>query len=202
MKVLILGGHGTLGTAIVKELNKSKKEYEIITAGRKSGDIQVDMTSKESIEAMFQKIGNVDHIVNAAGSAAMAPLENLTQEDIKFSLSSKLLGQVNMVLIGSKYLNEKGSITLIAGIIKEEFIKMGTMYALTNGAVASFAKAAAFDVEKDIRINCVSPSVFNESMVEYGEYFKGVKPVPVEKAALAFVNVIESDINGEEIKVY
>ncbi|AVN63744.1 short chain dehydrogenase [Mesoplasma florum] len=202
MKVLILGGHGTLGTAIVKELNKSKKEYEIITAGRKSGDVQVDMTSKESIEAMFKKIGNVDHIVVAAGSAAIKPIEELTQEDIMFSINNKMLGQVNIVLIGMSFVNENGSITLITGKAKDEPIKEGTMLALTNGAVMAFAKAAACDIKKNIRINSISPSVFDESLELYGDYFKDVKPVPVEKAAIAFVNVIENDTNGEEIKVY
>ncbi|ATQ35521.1 short chain dehydrogenase [Mesoplasma entomophilum] len=202
MKILVLGGCGTLGSAIVSQLKEKDSSYEIITAGRKTGDVHVDMTSEESIEAMFAKIGNVDHIVNAAGSAEMKPMEDLTQDDIKFSINSKLLGQVNMVLIGSKYLNVKGSISLIAGVIKDELIKMGTMYALTNGAIAAFAKAAAFDTKKDIRINCISPSVLDESMVEYAEYFKGVKSVPASKAAKAFIDVIESDVNGQEIKVY
>ncbi|WP_198407626.1 SDR family oxidoreductase [Mesoplasma melaleucae] len=132
----------------------------------------------------------------------MKPIEELTNEDVIFSISSKLLGQVNMVLVTSKYVNNNGSITLIAGVIKDELIKMGSMYALTNGGVAAFAKAAAFDVKNNIRINCVSSSVFHESMVEYGEYFKGVKPVPVVKAAKAFINIIEGEINGQEVKVY
>ncbi|WP_208611717.1 NAD-dependent epimerase/dehydratase family protein [Mesoplasma tabanidae] len=58
MKVLILGGCGTLGSAIVQQLKTKNSSYQIITAGRTSGDVHVDMTSKESIEAMFEKIGN------------------------------------------------------------------------------------------------------------------------------------------------
>ncbi|ASZ09126.1 short chain dehydrogenase [Mesoplasma chauliocola] len=202
MKVLVLGGHGTLGSAVVKELKESSRNYEIITAGRKTGDVQVDMSSEKSIRNMFKQIGKVDHIVSAAGSAAVKELENITQEDIMFSVNNKLVGQVNIVLIGSEYVKEKGSITLVAGIIKDKFIKQGTMLASTNGAVAAFAKAAALDIKQNIRINCVSPSVFNESMEEYGEYFKGIKPVPVKNAAKAFVDLIESDKSGEEVKVY
>lgn len=42
-RALVIGGNGTLGKAVVAKL----KDYsvEVITAGRQSGDVQVDMTS-------------------------------------------------------------------------------------------------------------------------------------------------------------
>ncbi|WP_244166534.1 hypothetical protein [Mesoplasma tabanidae] len=126
----------------------------------------------------------------------------MSNEDIMFSINNKMLGQVNTVLIGINFINETGSITLITGKAKDEPIKEGTMLALTNGAVMAFAKAAAYDLKKNIRINSISPSIFDESLNLYGDYFKGIKAIPVAKAADAFINVIESDINGQEIKVY
>ncbi|WP_198407625.1 hypothetical protein [Mesoplasma melaleucae] len=76
MKVLVLGEAETLGFAIIKELKESKHNYEIIIGGRKSGDIQVDITSLESIKAMFEKLGKVDHIIMAAGSQRWNLLKN------------------------------------------------------------------------------------------------------------------------------
>ncbi|QHX36694.1 short chain dehydrogenase [Spiroplasma sp. BIUS-1] len=202
MKVLLVGGSGTLGSAVLKELKSNKNNYEIIVAGRNSGDVRVDMSSVESIKNMFEQIGKVDHIISAAGSAAMKPIETLTNEDAMYSVQNKLIGQVNLVLVGQNYLNDKGSFTLITGVIKDQPIKMGSMLSMVNAGVASFVKGAAIDFERDIRINCVSPSVFDESMEAYGEYFKGVKPVPVANAAKCFIESIEGDMTGHEFIVY
>ncbi|AUM62684.1 short chain dehydrogenase [Spiroplasma monobiae] len=202
MKILLVGASGTLGSAIQNELKLKEDSYEVITAGRNSGDLRVDMSSIDSIKEMFEKLGSVDHVISAAGSAAMKPIEDLTNEDVLYSVQNKLLGQLNLVLIGQNYLNEKGSFTLTTGVIKDQPIKMGSMLSMTNGAVASFVKGAAIDFKKDIRINCVSPSVFDESMKDYGEYFIGVKPVPVKNAAKCFIESIEGDFNGHEFIVY
>lgn len=66
MRILVVGGKGTIGQAIVKKL---KDNHELILAGRTSGDVQVDLTSVDSIETMFKKVGHVDAIVNASGTA-------------------------------------------------------------------------------------------------------------------------------------
>ena len=57
MRILVVGGKGTIGQAIVEKL---KDKHELIIAGRTSGDVQVDLTSVASIEAMFNKVGHVD----------------------------------------------------------------------------------------------------------------------------------------------
>lgn len=142
-------------------------------SARKSGDVNVDISSKKTIEAMFKKIGNVDHIIVAAGSAVLKKIKEIN-DGIKFSVNNKMLGQVHLTLIGQNYIQNEGSITLIAEVIKDKQIKICTMYALANGAVADFAKAMAFDIQKNISINCVSRAVFNESLQEYANILKGL----------------------------
>ena len=51
-RALVIGGHGTLGKAIVAKLNELS--VEVVTAGRSSGDYQVDMTSTDSIKALLK----------------------------------------------------------------------------------------------------------------------------------------------------
>ena len=52
MRILIVGGKGTIGRAIVEKL---KEHHELIIAGRTSGDVQVDLTSVESIEMLQEQ---------------------------------------------------------------------------------------------------------------------------------------------------
>lgn len=105
-RALVIGGNGMLGKAVVAKL----RDYsvEVITAGRQSGDVQVDMTSTESITTLFETVRNIDYVIVAAGQTHYAKLEELTPENNMISVQGKLLGQVNIVLIGQHYINDKG----------------------------------------------------------------------------------------------
>lgn len=199
MRILIVGGKGTIGRAIVEKL---KKHHELIIAGRTSGDVQVDLTSVESIETMFKKVGHVDAIVNASGTAKFQPIEEMTPEDNLVAVQSKLLGQINLVLIGQKYLRRDGSITLTTGIMKDDPIPGGASAAMANGGVAAFVKSAAIDFTHGIRINCVSPNVLVESYDKFQDSFRGFVPVPAERVAMAFVKSVEGKQTGQEYQVY
>lgn len=199
MRILIVGGRGTIGRAIVEKL---EEHHELIIAGRTSGDVQVDLTSVESIETMFKKVGHVDAIVNASGTAKFQPIEEMTPEDNLVAVQSKLLGQINLVLIGQKYLRRDGSITLTTGIMKDDPIPGGASAAMANGGVAAFVKSAAIDFTHGIRINCVSPNVLVESYDKFQDSFRGFVPVPAERVAMAFVKSVEGKQTGQEYRVY
>ncbi|WP_456442017.1 NAD-dependent epimerase/dehydratase family protein, partial [Psychroserpens sp.] len=114
MKILIIGGNGTIGNKVVSHF---KKEDTIFIAGRTSGDYTIDITDSNSIKEMFKKIGKLDAIICIAGEAKWADFNELTEDDYYIGLKSKLMGQVNLVRIGQHYLNPKGSITLSTGIL-------------------------------------------------------------------------------------
>ncbi len=199
VRILVVGGTGTIGQAVVSKLSK---EHEVITAGRTSGDVQVDLTSTESIESLFKKVGHVDAIVNASGAATFKLVEDMTPEDNLVAVQSKLLGQINLALIGQKYLHNYGSITLTTGVMKDDPIPGGASAALANGGVAAFVKSAAIDFTHGIRINCVSPNVLVESFEKYKESFRGFTPVPVEPVATAYVKSVEGKQTGQEYQIY
>jgi hypothetical protein len=52
-----------------------------------------------------------------------------------------------------------------------------------------------------LRINAVSPTVFEESMRSYGPFFRGSDPVPVARAARAFSRSIEGRQTGQVYRV-
>lgn len=199
-RALVIGGNGTLGKAVVAKL----KDYsvEVITAGRQSGDVQVDMTSTESITTLFETVRNIDYVIVAAGQTHYAKLEELTPENNMISVQGKLLGQVNIVLIGQHYINDKGSFTLVSGIIQDHPIEQGASSAMVNGAIDSFAKAALFELPRGIRLNSVSPNLFVESAEKYKDFFIGFNPVPVEKVANTFIQSALGIETAQNFKIY
>ncbi|MBC1472171.1 short chain dehydrogenase [Listeria seeligeri] len=199
MKILLIGASGTLGSAVKERL---EKKADVITAGRHSGDVTVDITSVDSIKKMYAQVGKVDAIVSATGSATFSPLTELTPEKNAVTISSKLGGQINLVLLGINSLNDNGSFTLTTGIMMEDPIVQGASAAMANGAVTAFAKSAAIEMPRGLRINTVSPNVLEESWDRLEPFFQGFNPVPAERVARAFEKSVFGAQTGESYKVY
>jgi NAD(P)-dependent dehydrogenase (short-subunit alcohol dehydrogenase family) len=197
MKILVVGASGTLGSAVVTEL---AKRHDVIKASR-SGDVKVDVKDIASVRAMFAAVGKVDAVVFTAGKAHFGPLATMTPEQMHIGISDKLMGQVNLVLAGTEYLNDGGSFTLVSGILASEPIKAGTNASMVNGAIDSFVIASAIELPRGIRINAVSATMFEEALDHYGPFFRGFKPVPVADVALAFSRGVEGADTGKIYKV-
>jgi NAD(P)-dependent dehydrogenase (short-subunit alcohol dehydrogenase family) len=193
MKILIVGGSGTLGRAVAAELSQ---RHEIVTAGRSSGDLRVDITDVASIRKMYEQAGAVEAVACAAGNVHFGPLESMTPETFDIGLRDKLMGQVNLVLAGREFVEPSGSFTLISGVLSKDPIRYGASASTVNGAIESFVRAAAIELPQH-RINAVSPTVLEESLAAYGPYFRGFEAVSAKRAALAFSKSIEGSHTGQ-----
>lgn len=198
MRILMVGALGTVGKAICDELGG---RHEIITAGRSGGDVKVDIGDENSIKAMLANVGKVDAIVAAAGHVHFGPLVQMTTEQFRGGLMSKLMGQVMLTLHGLPYLNDGGSVTLTSGVTDRDPIRQGANSATVNGGIGGFVKSAAIEMPRGCRINAVSPGLLEESAVKYDGYFPGHVPVSSRKVGLAYVKSIEGAVTGQVIVV-
>ena len=199
MKIVIIGGNGTIGSKLTSHFAKNHK---VIVVGRNSGDFQADIGDSESIKALFEKSGPVDAIVCAAGEAKWAPFREISEEDFYIGLRSKLMGQVNLVRIGCEYLNPNGSITLTTGILADDPVFMTTSAAMVNGGIHSFVKAVALEVDPGIRVNVVSPGLVEDAVDKYQDYFPGHTAIPMDKVVKGYVKSVEGLGSGEIIRIY
>jgi len=199
MKILIIGGNGTIGKKVSAHFSK---KHEVIIGGRNSGDTTVDIADSSSIEAMFASVGKVDAVVCVAGEAKWAEFDTMTEEDFYIGLRSKLMGQVNLVRIGQKYLNAGGSFTLSTGILADHPVVQTTSAAMVNGGIHSFAKAVALELKNGIRINVVSSGLVEDAVEIYEAYFPGHNPIPMRKVVNGFVKSVEGKGTGEIIRMY
>ncbi len=198
MKILVIGGNGTIGKKVVQ---KFSEKHEVITAGKTTGDIQVDISQTDSIKKMFDKTGKLDSIVCIAGEAKWAPFSDLTEDDFYVGIKSKMMGQVNITRIGLDYLNDEGSITLTTGILGDFPVVMTASAAMVNGAIHSFSKAVALELTNQKRINVVCSDLVEDSMEKYEDYFPGHTPVPMNKVVNGYVMCVQGKINGEIIRL-
>jgi NAD(P)-dependent dehydrogenase (short-subunit alcohol dehydrogenase family) len=199
MKLLIIGGNGTIGKKVSAHL---ARKHEIIIAGRNSGDITVDMTDAESIQSMFESLNKIDAALCIAGEAKWAPFNSLSEDDFYIGFRSKLMGQVNLVRIGQNYLNTGGSFTLTTGILADDPVVMTTSAAMVNGAIHGFVKAVALELKNELRINVVSPGLVEDAVEKYEAYFPGHNPIPMQKVINGYVRSVEGKGTGDIIRIY
>ena len=199
MKILVVGGTGTIGKKIVGHFLIGN---EVIVAGRSSKDYKVDIADSKSIKKLFKRVGKVDAIICAAGEAKWAPFEDLSESDFHIGLRSKLMGQVNLVRIGRKYLTKNGSITLTTGILADDPVIKTASASMVNGGIHSFVQAVALELKKGIRINVVSSGMVMDAYEKYKSYFPGHPPIPMDKMMFGYVRSVKGKGTGEIIRIY
>ena len=198
MRIVVVGATGTIGKAVVAAL---EDRHEIVKVGQTGGDHQVDIADSGSIRRLFETVGRFDALVSAAGKVHFGALAELTEKEFELGLRNKLMGQVNLVLIGRDYLNDGGSFTLTSGVLSHDPIRYGASASLVNGALESFVKAAAIELDRGLRSNVVSPGVLVESLPVFGDYFRGHEAVPGARVAKAYLKSVEGLLTGQVFQV-
>ena len=198
MKIILIGANGDIGKAAYSELSH---RHEIISVGRNSGDIQADISNRDSIISMYEQIGAIDAVVSTAGNVHFGPLTQLTQEQFMIGLKDKVMGQINLVIEGLSYLHDGGSFTLTSGVLDRDPIRLGTGAATANGAIGGFVVSAAIEMPREIRINVVSPGLLEVSESRYGSYFPGHERVSSQRVGLAYSKSVEGFGTGKVIIV-
>lgn len=194
MRVIVVGGMGTIGSAVVEALSA---RHEVIVAGRKSGVVTVDLASPDSIRSMFQSVGKFDAVVSAAGQAKFGSLDDLTDADYLFSFLNKLMGQANLVRIGRQFIADGGSFTLTTGVLSQEPIKGSASISMVNAGLEGFVRAAALELSREVRVNVVSPPWVTETLVA-----RKMDPSPGMPAAVvakAYLASVEGTMTGQTI---
>ncbi|MDR6944139.1 short chain dehydrogenase [Mucilaginibacter pocheonensis] len=198
MKIIIVGATGTMGQYLSIAL---EKEHEVIRVASKGGDIAADITSTISIENMFKMAGSFDALISTAGPTYVGPWSKLDDTEFRKGVEGKMMGQINLVLIGQRYINPKGSFTLVTGALAEEPQRNFANASAANGAVEGFVRAAAIELENGIRINAVSPTVIEDSP-QYFPYFPGEIPTTMRELEFAFRKSLFGAHTGQIIKTW
>lgn len=194
MNLIVIGATGTIGIAVADALEGAG--HEVVRASRR-GEVQVDIADPGSIRAMFARMDKVDGVVSCAGEAAFKPLLDLTDEDIALSLGNKLMGQVNLVRFGTEYVRDGGVFLLTAGIFSRNPPPGVPAIAMANGALESFARAAALDLPRGIRIHAISPPFITETARAMGMPTEGT--LPAADNAQAYLRLVEGEQTGQVV---
>ncbi|BCQ22965.1 short chain dehydrogenase [Caballeronia sp. NK8] len=194
MRVLLIGATGMLGTEIKRILDP---EHDVITASRKGSDIAVDLSDKASIVAMYDKVGKVGAVVSVGGAAKFAPLDSLGDDDYAFSITNKLMGQVNLVRCAIGHVNEGGSVTLTSGTLAQQPMVGSAAVSIVNAGVEGFVRVAALELQGKMRVNVVSPGWVAETLASMGkDASQGIEAADVAKV---YKRAVDETMTGQTL---
>ena len=125
------------------------------------------------------------------------PLAKLTDDDLAFTAANKLMGQVNLVRYGIDALADRGSFTLTTGVLTQHPEPGGAAFSLANGGVEAFARAAAIELPRGLRVNVVSPPWITETLRAMGAPLEG--GMTAAAVAPAYVACVEGAMTGQII---
>ncbi len=191
MRIILIGASGTIGQAVHDVLSG---EHDVVGVGRTSGQLHADISEPESLELLFEEASPFDAVICVAGGAAFGSLDELSDDDFQLGLSSKLMGQINMVRRGMAEIADEGSFTLTSGVLSQNPTPGSSSISMVNAGVEAFARAAALELPRGLRVNVVSPPWVSETLAEIGR--DPADGLPAADVARSYVVSVEGQMNG------
>ena len=156
----IARGLAAAGAEVVlaaRSLDKLKAE----AAALNGKAIQLDITSPDSVYAAAQAAGDVDILVNVAGTNIRKPFEDYSPDEYRMILDTNLHGIFQLTqLVGGrmKARGKGGKIISIGSLMSVRGMPYLTVYAITKGAIAQLTMSLAAEWGRDnIQVNCIAP---------------------------------------------
>ncbi|MGF6947783.1 3-oxoacyl-[acyl-carrier protein] reductase [Neobacillus sp. B4I6] len=194
----------------------------ITEAGGKALGVELNVTSKESNEAMVEKVlqtyGRIDILVNNAGISQKVTVQDMTVEDITrvFNVSMFGLFLCTQAVLKTMKNQKYGRIVSLSSVSAKRGggVFGGPHYSASKAAVLGFSKNLAREVALDgITVNCVAPGLVNTEIwksLPEDQAKKVIDGIPMGRpgeteeiaATIAFlVSKEASYITGEEVDI-
>jgi gluconate 5-dehydrogenase len=203
-RALVAGASRGIGQAIAEHLaragahtmlaSRSVEALEAIAEklrqeGHAAEAIELDVSSRESRLAAVDRAGEVDILVNVAGTNQRKRFEDYTPEEYAWLLNTNLTGLVEITQAVGRGMIERGrggkvinigSLTSVCGL------PYVSVYALTKSAMAGWTRALAAEWGRyEIHVNCIAPGFIltdlNRAMWEPPEmeqWMRGAQALP------------------------
>lgn len=221
--VIVTGGASGIGRHVVTTLQAAGATPVIVDVNVTTGDeldgvycVKCDVTSKESVDAMVQavvdKYGKIDALVNNAGVNLPRLLVDVKGEKPEYELNEKsfnIMFGINVMGVmlcaqacARQMLKQgKGVIVNMSSESGKEGSQGQSAYSATKGAVDSFTRSWAKELGKyNIRVVACAPGIMEATglrTASYNEalaYTRGVKP---EDLSTDYTKVIPMGRDGK-----
>jgi 2-keto-3-deoxy-L-fuconate dehydrogenase len=175
---LVTGGASGIGEATCKELARAGASVIVADINLEPAQalaeslpnasaVRMDVTERESIDAVASQLDRLDILVNNAGIANVGSIEKVEPEDFDrvMEVNVKSVYLVTRAFL-SLLLKVRGSIVNIGSVAGQVGIKQRFAYCTSKGAVLAMSRQLAVEYAKELRVNCICPGTVYTPFVE------------------------------------
>lgn len=166
---IVTGGASGIGAAVARRLSEAGAQvavFDLSTTGVPEDQcaLQVDVTDDASVragvEAVAERFGRVDVLVNNAGAGAQGTVETNDDEEWHRVYDINVLGPVRVSRATLPWLRRSSFAAIVNTCSAAAVVGLPNraLYGATKGAVVSLTLQMAADhLHEGIRVNCVNP---------------------------------------------
>ena len=174
--VLITGGSGAIGAALVREFAATDDVIFTYNTNREqicdnAVSLQMDVADansvREAVERVLKEFSRIDVLVNNAGISLIKPFLDTTAEEWQRMLDVDLTGVFNVTkaVVPSMVSRKSGAVVNVSSVWGVHGASCETAYSAAKAGVIGFTKALAKELgPSGITVNAVAPGVLDSPM--------------------------------------
>ncbi|RDI70157.1 SDR family NAD(P)-dependent oxidoreductase [Halopelagius longus] len=192
---------------------------ELRSRGAETVEVTCDVREMDSVENLYERVsselGEVDVLVNSAGSVAKAPVTEMDAEDWERDIDTNLTGVFRACQVFGREMDE-GSIVNISSMSAGQAREQRPAYCAAKSGVNGLTRAAAADLGPEVRVNAIEPG-FVETPLAGDAFAQGTdlreqiddrtplervaQPTEIAGAAVYLASDAASFTTGETLKI-
>jgi NAD(P)-dependent dehydrogenase (short-subunit alcohol dehydrogenase family) len=169
--VLVIGRGSGIAGAIVQAARDAGAH--VIAAGRDSKALAavysgepgittetVDLTDEDSIAALGERLGPIDHVISTGSARARGKVADLDRDAVRLSFDTKVIGPLMLAKHLAPRMPETGSFVIFSGVSAVKAVVGTLAVGITNAAADALARSLALELAP-IRVNAISPGTID-----------------------------------------
>lgn len=158
--ILLVGASSQVAIDLIE---KYRADYNFISLSR--NPIFSDFKDFDSLDTItFPKIESLDGIVYFPGNINLKPFKRIKIEEFQNDYNINVVGLLNILKFYERSLNNNSSIVMFSSVAAKVGMPFHASIAMYKSAITSLSRTLAAEWSPKIRLNTISPSLFNSAM--------------------------------------
>lgn len=200
--VVVTGGSGGIGRAIVSELQR--RGFEVTSLSRREG---CDVSDEDQVRKAFGSLATLDALVNCAALLIKRPFVELSAQEWDEQLGACLRGAFLCSREAFRLMRERGgsivNVSSLSGVAGAEKFPGMAAYVAAKSGLAGLTEALAVEGRPlGIRVNAISPGAVNTAMLRVaGVEGPSLEPIQVAQIVGWLASPESAPLSGANLRL-